>query len=105
DQRTASVVVTAAKDLMDQIGDMVEQIDRESPKVGRVSVIHLENADPQQLQQVLQDMFQSGNTARRGNSQSSVLMNRASQGSSSSSGGVYGNQGFGGNSGFGGGFG
>src|SRR4051812_8026460 len=55
DQRTASVLVTAPKDLMSQIEQLVEQVDRESPKVAHVSVIHLENADPQQVQKVLQD--------------------------------------------------
>jgi general secretion pathway protein D len=78
DQRTSSVVVTAAKDLIEQIGGMIEQIDRESTKVGKVSVIHLENADPQQVQQVLQDMFQSSNNRNTRSSQTSVLMNRNS---------------------------
>jgi len=76
DPRTSSVVVTAAKDMIDQIGGMIEQIDHESPKVGHVSVIHLENADPQQVQQVLQDMFQTGNTRNSRNTQNSALMNR-----------------------------
>jgi hypothetical protein len=99
DQRTQSVVVTAAKDLMEQISDMVAQLDQqESPKVAHVSVIHLENADPQQVQQVLQDVFQSGNTARRNGNQSSPLMNRMQQ-SQNSSGGAFG----GGGNGFGGG--
>ena len=64
DPRTSSVAVTASKDMMDQIASMIEQLDQDSPKVPHVSVIHLENADPQQVQQVLQDMFQSS-TRRR----------------------------------------
>lgn len=81
DPRTSSVVVTAAKDMMDQIAGMVEQLDQESPgKVQQVSVIHLENADPQQVQQVLQDMFQSSTTARSSSStQLSPLENRIQQ--------------------------
>jgi len=103
DQRSQSVVVTAAKDLMDQIGEMVDQLDHESPKISHVSVIHLENADPQEVQQVLQDMFQNGNTRNgRGGSQSSPLMTR-SQGNQNQ----YNNNatigGFGGNNAFGGG--
>jgi type II secretory pathway component GspD/PulD (secretin) len=79
DARTSSVVVMAAKELMSQIASMVEQIDHESTKVAHVSVIHLDNADPQQVQQVLQDMFQTGTGARGNSSQKSALMNRAQQ--------------------------
>ncbi len=85
DQRTSSVVVTASKDMMGQIGSMIEQIDQDSPKVAHVSVIHLENADPQQVQQVLQDMFQNGTSSRGGSSQNSPLMTRIQQQQSSSS--------------------
>ena len=59
DPRTSSVAVTASKDMMEQIASMVEQLDQDSPRVPHVSVVHLENGDPQQVQQVLQDMFQS----------------------------------------------
>ena len=94
DPRTSSVVVTAARDLMDQIAGMVEQLDQESPgKLAHVSVIHLENADPQQVQQVLQDMFQSSTTQRSSSSsQMSPLMNRIqqNQGSTTSSMGLNG---------------
>ena len=77
---------------MDQIAGMVEQLDQESPgKLAHVSVIHLENADPQQVQQVLQDMFQSSTTQRSSSSsQMSPLMNRIqqNQGSTTSSSGL-----------------
>lgn len=98
DQRTQSVVVTASRDLIDQIGDMVAQIDRESPKVSHVSVVHLDNADPQQVQQVLQDMFQNGNTRNtRSSSQNSPLMTRSQQ--ATQSGTSSSTSAFGGNSG------
>ncbi len=88
DPRTSSVVVTASKDLIGQIADMVEELDQDSPKVARVSVIHLQNADPQQVEQVLQDMFQSSTSSRSSSSQSSPLMSRIqqNQGTSTSSG-------------------
>ncbi|MBI3849748.1 MAG: hypothetical protein HY298_05590 [Verrucomicrobia bacterium] len=80
DARTSSVVVTAARDLMGQIETMVEQLDHESPKVSKVSVIHLDNADPQQVQQVLQDMFQSTTTRNRNSStQTSPFQTRIQQ--------------------------
>jgi len=95
DQRTQSVLVTAPKDLMDQIGELVTQIDQESPKVSRVSVIHLENADPTEVQKVLQQ-FQANNGRSSQNSQDSVLQQREKQNSSSST-----PSGFGASSGFG----
>jgi type II secretory pathway component GspD/PulD (secretin) len=82
DARTSSVVVTATKDLIDQIGDMIQELDHHSPKESSVQVFHLNNADPQQVLPVLQDMFQSS-TATRNNrstsSQNSLLMNRVQQ--------------------------
>lgn len=114
DQRTASVLVTAPKDLMTEIEQLVTQVDQESPKVAHVSVIHLENADPQQVQKVLQD-FQASNGRNSQSSQNSVLMQRENQTSSSSGsafgsggtgfGGGGGGTGFGGGGGGGGGFG
>jgi type II secretory pathway component GspD/PulD (secretin) len=82
DARTSSVVVTATKDLIDQISDMIQDLDHHSPKESSVQVFHLNNADPQQVLPVLQDMFQSS-TATRNNrstsSQNSLLMNRVQQ--------------------------
>lgn len=91
DERMSSVVVTTSKDLMDQIAAMIDQLDHESPKVAKVSVIHLENADPQQVQQVLQDMFQTSTTSRNRSSstqsplQTRIQQNNQSSGTSSSS--------------------
>jgi general secretion pathway protein D len=90
DPRTSSVAVTASKDMMEQIASMVEQLDQDSPRVPHVSVVHLENADPQQVQQVLQDMFQSQNSTRSSQTQPSPLQTRIQQntGSTSSSTGM-----------------
>jgi type II secretory pathway component GspD/PulD (secretin) len=82
DARTSSVVVTATKDLIDQIGDMIQELDYHSPKESSVQVFHLNNADPQQVLPVLQDMFQSSTSTRNnrtGSSQNSMLMNRIQQ--------------------------
>ncbi len=79
DPRTSSVAVTASKDMMDQIAGMIEQLDQDSPRVPHVSVVHLENADPQQVQQVLQDMFQSQNSTRSSQTQQSPLQTRIQQ--------------------------
>jgi hypothetical protein len=76
---------------------MIEQLDQVSPKVAHVSVIHLENADPQQVQQVLQDMFQSSTASRNTSSQASPLMNRIQQNQGTmTSGSAIGSSGLGG---------
>jgi general secretion pathway protein D len=68
DPRTSSVVVTATSDLMDQISQMVAQLDNPSGKGQRVAVIHINNADPQEILPVLQDTFGGNNTRNRNNS-------------------------------------
>ncbi|HTI70380.1 MAG TPA: secretin N-terminal domain-containing protein [Candidatus Limnocylindria bacterium] len=82
DQRTSSIVVTASKDLIGQIQEMIDQLDNKSPKETTVQVFHLKNADPQEVLPVLQDMFQNNNTSRNNRSsstQNSALMNRVQQ--------------------------
>lgn len=64
---------------MEQIASMVEQLDQDSPRVPHVTVVHLENADPQQVQQVLQDMFQSQTSTRSSQTQQSPLQLRIQQ--------------------------
>ncbi len=88
DPRTSSVVVTASKDMIDQISNMIAQLDQESPKVAHVSVIHLENSDPQQIQQVLQDMFQNSSSTRNTSTQVSPLQNRIQQNNNTSTSGT-----------------
>jgi general secretion pathway protein D len=95
DTRTQSVIVSASKDLMDQIAGMMEQLDVPSARDQKVFVFHMNNGDPQQAVQVLQSMFPSSSgTSASGTSSSSqnnsALMNReiqnaTSMGNSSSS--------------------
>jgi type II secretory pathway component GspD/PulD (secretin) len=98
DARTSSVVVTATKDLMDQIATMVEQLDFKSDKEQMVKVFKLDNADAQQILPVLQDMFQTTTTARsggRGSTQSSPFQTRAQQYQNNSSSSAGTSSGFG----------
>ena len=84
DQRTSSVVVTASKDLMQEIAGMMTQLDVPSDRDQDVYVFQMKNGDPQQAVQVLQNMFQSGSTSRGGSSssssQNSALQQRAVNG-------------------------
>jgi len=87
DPRTSSVVVTASKDLMQEIAGMMEQLDVASTRDQKVFVYHMDNGDPQQTLQVLQNMFGgNGTTSRTGtgsSSQNSALMNRETQNATS----------------------
>jgi general secretion pathway protein D len=82
DPRTQSVIVSAASGLMQQIKGMVEQLDSNPAKKQNVYVYSLENADAQQVEEVLQEMFQSTtsrNNNRNSQNQNNVLRNRANQ--------------------------
>jgi type II secretory pathway component GspD/PulD (secretin) len=106
DNRTRSVVVTAARDTMEQIGKMVEQLDNDPARKQQVFVFEVQNTDPEAVQQALQDLFsgQRTSTANRNRTTTgqagSQLNNRAQQRNQNS-----GNQntGFGGGNNFGGG--
>lgn len=83
DQRTSSVIVSAAHELMDQIGEVVAQLDSNPARKQKVFVYDLQNADPQQVQEVLRNLFENQQTQNRNNrnsqNQSSALTTRATQ--------------------------
>jgi len=101
DQRTSSLIVSAASELMPQIEEMIKQLDQPAKKQ-KVFVYSLENADVGQVEQILRDMFDRSGTSSSRNSQNqgSALQNRSqnNQQGSTTSGGVGNN-----NGGFGGG--
>lgn len=69
DQRTSSLIVSASNEVMPQIAEMVAQLDSSPARRQKVYVYSLENADVQQVEQVLQDMFQRSNSGMNRNSQ------------------------------------
>ncbi len=73
DNRTMSVIVTASPTLMEQITGMITQLDSDPSKQQKVFVLPVENADPAQLQQILQSLFptQNGRAAQSSSSQNS----------------------------------
>jgi type II secretory pathway component GspD/PulD (secretin) len=80
EQRTASVLVTSSKDLMEQIGEVITELDSDPKGKQIVHIIHVENADPSEVLPVLQDIFQKSGAqpSRNSSSSSSALMNRSS---------------------------
>ena len=88
DLRTGSVVVSAARELMDQITPIVEALDSDPRRKQKVFVFDVENTDPQTVQNILQNLFPSqttGNSAYNRNTSQQVgnqLQNRATSASS-----------------------
>lgn len=105
DNRTRSIVVTAARDTMQQIDGLIKQLDNDSARKQQVYVIDVQNTDPETVQQALDRLFsgnrnsasQNRNTANQAGGQ---LNNRARQ--ASQNGGTTRNSGFGGGGGGGG---
>jgi type II secretory pathway component GspD/PulD (secretin) len=103
DARIQAVIVTAPKDLMSQIANMMADLDVPSDRDQGVYVFQMQNGDPQQVVQVLQNMFQSSSSSRgntsSSSSQNSALQQRAqnsttTMGNTSSSSGVGGGSSF-----------
>ena len=68
DRRTASIIVTAAKATLNQIGDIIKKLDSNPAKKQKVFVYTLQNADVQDVEPILQSLFQSSTSSRNNNS-------------------------------------
>jgi type II secretory pathway component GspD/PulD (secretin) len=101
DPRTSSLLVSAAGDLMPQIAEMIMQLDLSAAKKEVVKVFELQNADPQDVSQVMQDLFQrSGNIRANNNNtrtslsgQGNPLLQRETQQQTSTSSTTFGSAG------------
>lgn len=109
DPRTSSVIVSATSGLVAQIEEMIKQLDANPAKKQKVYVYQVNPGDVSQVQQVLEDMFETTTSNNRNNRNSSlqnnVLQNRATQNQTSGNNNTTtrnSNRGSG-NSGFGGG--
>ena len=92
DARIQAVIVTAPKDLMQEISSVIKSLDVQSERDQNVYVFKMNNADPQQVAQELQNVFQTSSSSRTtsSSSQNSALMqrqqnNNSTTGSSSTS--------------------
>jgi type II secretory pathway component GspD/PulD (secretin) len=110
DARIQAVIVTAPKDLIEEIAGMMTDLDVPSDRDQNVYVFKMNNGDPQQTAQVLQSMFQSSSARNNtSSSQNSALQQRAQNNatttsSSSSSSSTFGTPGGGARTGGAGGF-
>jgi type II secretory pathway component GspD/PulD (secretin) len=81
DQRTSSLIVSAASEFMPHIAAMIQQLDESPARKQKVFVYSLENADVQQVEQIVRGMFErTSTTGNRNNAnQNSVLSTRSQQ--------------------------
>jgi general secretion pathway protein D len=90
DSRTSSLIVTASSEQMPQIAEMISKLDASPAKKENVAVFDLQNANPQDVYQIMQDLFNRNNTMRANNNnrnsmlgQNNPLTQRATQQQSS----------------------
>jgi len=78
DPRTFSVIVTASREALADVGEIVAQLDASAARKQKVFVYTLENGDVKQVEAVLKNLFQSSNARTTTNNQADVLNTRAS---------------------------
>ena len=80
DPRTGSIVVTAARDTMEQIAKMIEQLDADPARKQKVFVYELKNAEPGRAEDIVRGLFEGQNTRNTRSVQNrSALENRETQ--------------------------
>lgn len=81
DERTTSVVVSATRDMMEQIEDVIDRLDGNAKGKKSVHVYRLEHTDPAEALPVFQEIFGKNTTQNSRNTaaQSSPLTTRSSQ--------------------------
>jgi hypothetical protein len=83
DPRSSSIIITASKTLMPEIAAMIAQLDSEKGRKEIVGYFDLQNADPSDVYNNLQDLFQRNNVRAQNNNvnpnmgQNSPLYKRA----------------------------
>jgi general secretion pathway protein D len=80
DERTASVVVSATRDLMEQIEDVIDRLDGDLKGKKSVHVFAIQHADPAEALPILTEMFGKNTTQNSRNTaaQNSALTTRGS---------------------------
>lgn len=73
DARTSSIIVIASKTLMPQIADMIAELDSNKGRKEVVGFYDLQNADPQDVYNNLQELFQRNNVRQQNNSQNALM--------------------------------
>ena len=73
DPRTSAIIVMASKTMMPQIEDMIKELDSDKGRKEVVGFFDLQNADPQDVYNNLQDLFQRNNVRQQNNNPNPML--------------------------------
>jgi type II secretory pathway component GspD/PulD (secretin) len=73
DPRGSSLLVSAGSALIPQIAALIKQLDADAGRKEMVSYWNLRNADPQDVKQILQDLFNRNVTAQNNNNENPLL--------------------------------
>ena len=73
DPRTSALIVMASKTLMPQIADMIADLDSDKGRKEVVGYFDLQNADPQDVYNNLQDLFQRSSVRPQNNNANPML--------------------------------
>ena len=73
DPRSSSLLVSASSTSMPKIAALIEQLDADSGRKETVSYFDLRNTDPQDVKQILQDLFNRNTTAQNNDSSNPML--------------------------------
>ena len=73
DPRTSKIIVMASKTLMPQIADMIADLDSDKGRKEVVGFFDLQNADPQDVYNNLQDLFQRSSVRPQNNNANPML--------------------------------
>jgi len=100
DNRTRSVIVTAARDTMEQIAKMIQQLDSDPAQQKKVYRFSVQNTDPEAVRQTLEELFsgQANTASRSASGQAGSQLNTRAQQLNQNSTTRNNNTGFGGNS-------
>jgi type II secretory pathway component GspD/PulD (secretin) len=85
DPRTYSVIVTASKEALSDIGEMVAQLDANTAHKQKVFVYTMENGDVKQVETILRNLFQNSNSRVNTTQQVDPLTTRATSNSQATS--------------------
>jgi type II secretory pathway component GspD/PulD (secretin) len=79
DLRTKSVVVSASRELMPEIAQIISQLDSDPAKKQKVHVFSVENSDPAAVEEILRGLFETQNTRNRSTTSRSNTRQAGSQ--------------------------
>ncbi|MSU48517.1 MAG: hypothetical protein EXS37_05390 [Opitutus sp.] len=85
DPRTYSVIVTASKEALVDIGEIIAQLDSSDARKQKVFVYTMENGDVKQVEAILKNLFQSSNSRSTTSNQTDPLTTRSSTNSQATS--------------------